>query len=361
MDARGNEKRGCLEAFVPLVKPDLSGNERKYLNECIDTGYVTHAGRFERDFEKAFSTRFKTPCIATSSGTGALHLALLSLGVGPGDEVLVPDLTFGATASVVLACGARPVLVDIDPITKGMDKHRVYSVLNKKTRAIIPVHLYGADAGDFTQFGIPVIEDACESLGMVPIRGKMACYSFYGNKVITTGEGGMLCGDFGNAASYRDGGFDSEYRNVLSGLNYRMSNLQAAVGLAQLERFDRLLDLRLKNAERYGRALRGFGKWLFVAETDDPIGLQAYLKENGVESRPVFTPLHRSPAFRVYAKGNYKQSDEVWSRGLCLPTGPHVSQNNLDKIVELVKAHAGTHRRTTGKVQSKPAQEVCAG
>src|SRR6478735_2202301 len=129
------------ESFVPLARPILEGNELKYLTQCIDEGYVTHAGRFEGEFEKAFSERFKTPCIATSSGTGALHLALLSLGVGPGDEVLVPDLTFGATASVVLAVGARPVLIDIESESGCLDKNRILAVLNKKTRAILPVSL----------------------------------------------------------------------------------------------------------------------------------------------------------------------------------------------------------------------------
>src|SRR6478735_2652599 len=155
---------------LSLCQPDLTGNELKYLTECVTTGYVTHAGRFERDFEKAFSERFKTPCIATSSGTGALHLALLSLGIGPGDECVVPALTFSATASAVLAVGAKPVIVDIDPETWGLDRKKILPYLNKKTRAIIPVHLYGEDAGDFRQFGIPVIEDSCEALGMVPFR-----------------------------------------------------------------------------------------------------------------------------------------------------------------------------------------------
>lgn len=333
--------------MLPLAKPDLSGKELEYLTECVTTGYVTHAGRFEGDFEKAFSERFNTPCIATSSGTGALHLALLSLGVGPGDEVVVPDLTFGATASVVLAVGARPVLVDIRQDTWGLDQNRLLAVLNKKTRAIIPVHLYGEDAGDFTQFGIPVIEDACESLGMVPIRGQMACYSFYGNKVITTGEGGMLCGDFGNAKSYRDGGFDQDYRHVVPGLNYRLSNMQAAIGLAQLERFDDLLGVRLANAKRYAENLPGKGKWLFCVETSDPRGLQAFLKANGIDSRPIFTPLHLSPAFRQYAKGRYKISEEVWMRHLALPTGPHVSLQQVDTISELVNEHNRLRRAET--------------
>ena len=329
-----------MEAFVPLARPILEGNERKYLNECIDEGYVTHAGRFEKCFEDHFSKRFNTPCIATSSGTAALHLALLSLGVGAGDEVVVPALTFGATAAVVQAVGARPVLVDIDPETWGLDRKRVLGVLTKKTRAIIPVHLYGTDAGNFSQFGIPVIEDACESLGMVPIRGQMACYSFYGNKPLTTGEGGMLCGESGNARLWRDGGFDADYRNTVPGLNYRMSNMQAAVGLAQLERFDELLNRRLENAKRYAEALRGKGSWLFCVETEDPRGLQQFLKSEGIDSRPIFTPLHLSPAFRQFAKGKYRNAEEVWMRHLALPTGPHLKEQELERIVDLVNQHS---------------------
>ncbi len=325
--------------MIPLAAPDLRGNELKYLTECIETGYVTHAGRFEKDFEDAFSRRFNTPAIATSSGTGALHLALLSLGVGPGDEVIVPDLTFGATAAAVLAVGARPVIVDVDPETWGIDRTRVLAHLNRKTRAIIPVHLYGTDAGDFTQFGIPVIEDSCEALGLVPIRGDMACFSFYGNKFITTGEGGMLCGKYGNAKLWRDGGFDSDYRNIVPGLNYRMSNLQAAVGLAQMERFDELHEKRALNAKRYAEALPGKGRWLFVVQCDDSLGLAASLKAAGIDTRPVFTPLHRSPAFRQYARGRYKNSDEVWEKGLCLPTGPHLTQEKQDEVISLANIH----------------------
>lgn len=322
--------------MIPLARPDLSGNERKYLLECIDTGYVTHAGRFESAFEAAFEKRFGHPALATSSGTGALHLALLEMGIGPWDEVICPALTFGATASVVLAVGARPVLVDIDPDTWGLDKNRLLGVLNKKTRAILSVALYGCDPGDFRQFGVPVIEDACEGLGMVPIRGRFAAYSFYGNKIITTGEGGMLCGDLGRAGKWRDGGFDAEYRNEVPGLNYRMSNMQAAIGLAQLERFDELLAKRLANVERYSKSLEGKGRWLFCVKTENPRALQAHLKEIGVDSRPIFTPLHLSPAFRPYAKGKYKVAEEVWSRHLCLPTGPHLTEEQQEKVISLV-------------------------
>ncbi len=344
-----------MAAFVSLASPDLSGNELKYLTECIETGYVTHNGRFEEAFEKAFSERFGAPAIATSSGTGALHLALLSLGVGPGDQVLIPCLAFGAVGSVVLACGATPVLVDNDPETWGIDKTKIYQHLTKRTRAIISVHNYGEDAGDFRQFGIPVIEDSCEALGMVPFRGKMACFSFYGNKVITTGEGGMLCGEFGNARQYRDGGFDQDYRNAIPGLNYRMSNLQAALGLAQIERLDSLLSDRLRNVELFHSRIGGRGKWLFCAQTHDPIGLGKYLKSHGVDTRPIFTPMHRSPAFKVYAKGKYKEADHIWESHLCLPTGPHVTPEQVEKISELIDGFGRNVLRTSVEHSRLPA------
>lgn len=321
---------------MQFATPDLTGNELKYVTECIETGWVTHAGRFEAEFEKAMSERLKTPCLATSSGTGALHLALLSLGIGPGDEVIIPNLTFSATASVVLAVGATPVMLDIDLETWGLDRKRIFMSLCKKTQAIIPVHLYGEDAGEFKQFGVPVIEDACESFGIVPLRGDITCYSFYGNKVITTGEGGMICGNYGNAQDWRDGGFDHNYRNTIPGLNYRMTNMQAALGLAQLERANDLVAKRLANAEKYQSRLKGKGKWLFVAEVENAVHTIAKLKENGIEARPVFNPLHLSPAFKKYKKGRYLNSVHVWQHGVVLPTGSHITDNDIDKICELI-------------------------
>ena len=322
--------------MIAFAEPDLRGNELKYLTECIETNYVTHAGRFERDFESAFQAKFGRPALATSSGTGALHLALIALGVGHGDEVIVPSLTFGATAAVVRAVGAKPVLVDCDAASWCLDKSRTYDAITSRTKAIIPVHLYGCDAGDFSDLGLPVIEDACESLGMVPQRGTMTCYSFYGNKTITTGEGGMLCGEFGDAKLWRDGGFDEAYVNIVAGLNYRMSNLQAAVGLAQIERFDDLLEMRLNNARRYAAKLAGRGKWLFVATVRNPKLVQQRLKASGIDSRPVFTPLHLSPAFKC--DGSFENSERIWRHGLCLPTGPHLSTEQQKQIVEICQS-----------------------
>jgi perosamine synthetase len=319
-----------LGTSIQIATPRFEGNERKYLNECIDTGWVTYGGRFEAAFELAFAEKFGRLCVATSSGTAALHLALLSLGVRHGDEVIVPDLTFGATASVVMAVGATPVFVDVSHETWGLDKDQVRARVTWKTRAIIPVHLYGEDAGDFSDLGVPVVEDACESLGFVPQRGRMTCYSFYGNKVMTTGEGGMICGEFGNAREWRNGGFDKDYWCRFPGLNYRMTNMQAAVGLAQLERFDELIGIRKRNLEIYNSRLKGKGKWLFVAQVDNPARTAIMLKSHGVASRPVFPPLHRSPAFRSYATGgSFPVSESIYEHGIALPTDATVEQTNF--------------------------------
>jgi perosamine synthetase len=336
---------------VPLAAPDLTGNELRYVTECIETGFITHIGRFQAAFEAAFARRFDTRCIATSSGTGALHIALLSLGIGPGDEVVLPALTFGAAAAVVLAVGARPVLVDIEVESWGFDRRRLAEAITRRTRAIIPVHLYGEDAGDYREFGVPVVEDACEALGMVPMRGRLTAISFFGNKCLTTGEGGMLCGDLGNAKVWRDGGFDATYRYLLPGLNYRMTNLQAALGLAQLEHFDPMLEARLANARAYREALPGRGQWLFCVRTENIRALRLLLENAGVDSRPIFPPLHLSPAFRQYAGGAYPAAERVWETHLSLPTGPHVKPEQRNAIIALVSAFLQSAPRR-GRVQA---------
>lgn len=342
--------------MIALSSPVLLGKERQYVEEAISTGWLTHRGRFESEFEKAASAFLGVPCLATSSGTGALHIALLSLGVGPKDEVILPNLTFGATASVVLAVGATPVLVDVDRDTWGLSRANLWKRMTKRTRAIIPVNLYGEDAGDYRQLGVPVIEDGCESFGLVPPRGRLTCYSLYGNKMITCGEGGLVAGDLEGVAAWRDGGFDDEYRCHVPGLNYRMSNLQAAVALAQMERAPELIAARLRCVEQYRASLPGRGKWLFVHETPNPRALGAYLKEHGIETRPVFTPLHRSPAFRHYASGNYKVSDEIWASGLCLPTGAHLTQEEVANVITKIKTYDGNnHLRRTANGRSQLA------
>lgn len=332
--------------MIPLARPDLSGNERKYLLEAFDSGYLSHQGTFEDRFENEFGKWIGRPALATSSGTAALHLALLSLGVGRGDEVILPVLTFGATASVVVQVGAKPVFVDVDAQTWGINWSHALRKINKRTRAIIAVHLYGEDAGISKDAGIPIIEDSCEALGVVPVRGHSTCFSFYGNKPITTGEGGMLVGNLGNARKWRDGGFTSDYNMDVAGLNYRMTNIQAAIGCAQLERVDELVAKRLGNAKRYAESLKGRGKWLFVAECENPIFLANHLRENGVETRPVFRPLHMTQAFRQ--DGKFSHAERIWETGLCLPTGPHLTEEQQKKVIGLVDGYLNPRRTTHG-------------
>ena len=324
-----------METPIPLASPDLSGNERKYLNQCIDEGWLTHGGSFERKFEHLFSEYCGRPSLATSSGTGALHIALLSIGCGPGDEVIVPDLTFGATASVVARCGATPILVDITD-DWGINWEHALGRVSKRVRAVIPVHLYGEECPIPDTFPVPIIEDSCEGTWIKP-KAAYAAFSFYGNKPISTGEGGMLCGNIDIPRRYRDGGFDRSYDMVVAGLNYRMTNLQAAVGCAQMERIDSLVEKRLNNASYYASRLEGKGKWLFVARIKNPVMMAGYLEAEGVQTRPVFRPLHLTQAFRKM--GKYKVSTDVWEHGLCLPTGPHVGDNEIDRICDLVKKH----------------------
>ena len=314
-----------METFIPIARPEFSGNELKYVTECIKTGWISHRGDYESRFERDLTDFFGRDTIATSSGTGALHLALLTLGIGRGDEVIVPNLTFGATASVVLAVGAKPVLVDVKK-NSCIDESLIEKAINKKTAAIIPVHLYGESCdmraiNDIAKsHGLKVIEDSCEAFGIVKPTGDLACFSFYANKIITTGEGGCLVGDLRNARDWRDGGFDKNYVNQIPGLNYRMTNIQAALGCAQLERIDEILSEKLKASEYYKKHLKGFGKWLFCVEGDRE-KLKKHLDKNGVETRPVFYPLNKSPAFK--AKGKFRVSEWIHENHLCIPMAHH--------------------------------------
>jgi perosamine synthetase len=319
--------------------PVLDGNEVAYVTDAVKTGWLTHHGSYEHKFEALFARIIGRPSLATSSGTGALHLALLASGIGRDDEVIVPALTFAATASVVLAVGAKPVLVDVDRIGC-IDPEEIEDKITHRTRAIMPVHLYGnpcdmpSISGIAKECGLRVIEDSCEALGLVPSTADITCYSFYANKIITTGEGGMICGEFGKAEEWRNGGFDSDYYHELPGLNYRMTNLQAALGLAQLERIDELLLRRLKVVSYYRGNLKGFGRWLFCYQTPEPKKLAQYLKDCDVETRPIFYPLHLLPPFRQ--PGDYPNAEWVWKNHLCLPTGPHLKEEEQINVLDLI-------------------------
>ena len=329
---------------VPLIRLDIRGNTNRYIMEALNEGQLTYRGRFNAEFEHHLTRYLGRPALACSSGTGALHLALLAAGVQSGDEVIVPDLTFGTAASVVCAVGAKPVLADVDPGTFCLSEGTVQKALTHKTKAIIKTHLYGLECC-LPDYGVTVIEDSCEAFGIVPPTGDYTCYSFYVNKIITTGEGGCVAtDDVDMVRDYRDGGFAKDSAFRVPGLNYRMTALQAALGVAQMERVDELVKMRLDTASRYEKRLKGRGKWLFNVETSDPVGLMAYLASKHIESRRVFKPLHLHPAFS--AKGCFDGADEIWSRHVSLPT--QVTMEQQDYIVDMLNGTGNVFRPDNG-------------
>jgi perosamine synthetase len=354
---------------VSIAAPTLGGNERKYVLECLDTTWISSHGRFIEAFERSFAdlcgVRF---AIATNNGTTALHLALVALGIRPGDEVIVPTVTYIATANAVTYCGATPVLVDVLPGTLNLDPSAVERAITERTKAIIPVHLYGqpADLGAIgaiaERAGLHVVEDAAEAHGarigdsVVGSFGTAAMFSFFGNKIVTTGEGGMVLTDDEALADrlrlYRGQGMDPHRRYwfPVIGYNYRMTNIQAAIGLAQVERIDKALARRAEAATWYDELLEAAGQpvlrpavdpgttrvdWMynvFLEEGGDRerAAVMARLDEHGIETRPVFIPLHQLPPYRA---DGFPVADDWAARGISLPMHEGLEREDVEAVV----------------------------
>ena len=360
---------------LPVMEPTLDGNELAYVEEAVQTGWISSQGPFVARFEAMFADLHEAPhALSVSNGTVALHLALVALGIGPGDEVLVPDFTFAATASAVVHAGATPVFVDVDRPTWTMDVAAMAAAITPRTKAVIPVHIYGHPAdmdavGDLAAaHGLVVIEDAAEALGS-RVRGRIVgglgdagCFSFFGNKTITTGEGGMIL--FRDEAVYRrarmlrDHGMSPErrYWHLEPGFNYRLTNLQAAIGVAQLERVDAILAAKRAMADRYDEALAGLPGialrpvaawadpvcWLYTITVGDGLGmsrdeLAGRLLQTGVETRPVFHPLSEMPAFERWSTGGPRPvSAELARTGLSLPSAASVTADDAEGIARRI-------------------------
>lgn len=348
------------ERFIPVAAPVLAGNEKAYVLDCIESSWISSCGKYVERFERAFADFCGVGyAVSCNSGTAALHVALLALGVGPGDEVIVPTLTFVATANAVTYCGARPRFVDIEPDTWTLDPDLIEAKITARTKAIIPVHLYGqvANMDAITEIArrhnLFVVEDAAEAHGAefggrrVGSLSDVAAFSFYGNKIIACGEGGMVVTNSEELARYsaqlRGQGMDLKQRYwfPVIGYNYRMPNLTAAVGLAQLERSDWHLDRRREVASWYRDILRdvpGIGwqvekngrgnvDWMFTIILNDEIqesrdDLMAKLYERGVETRPVFYPMHLLPPYREMGieDGDFPVAERIARTGISLPT-----------------------------------------
>ena len=343
---------------IPLAAPALLGNERAYVEDALTKNQLS-GGEYVSRFETAFAAKLKTQhAIAVSSGTTALHLALLALGVNAKSRVRVPTLTYVATANAVKYCGAEVVFEDVDPKTWGM------IVNGKQAEFAIPVHLYGVPTEMRSHEG-GVVEDAAEALGASDAGGRAAgtigelgVFSFYGNKILTTGEGGMVVTNNDELAArvrfLRGQAMDPErrYWHTEVGYNYRMTNLQAAIGLGQLERLDEHLGRRQAIIDLYQDCLGGvlelqcptFGTiaapWLFVGllprGIDRDLVMQKLAAE-GIESRPAFPCVHQMPMFNV--SGSFPVAEDISRRGICLPTFATMSGAQVEEVCDaLVKS-----------------------
>ena len=324
---------GSSVPAVKLAQPDLSGAELEYVTRAIQSGWISNHGEFVPRFERMVACRHGGAFsgVACSSGTAALHLALLAAGIGAGSSVLVPDLTFAATLNTVIHVGAEPVLVDVDE-SLCMDPVGVLRALrqHRNVKAIVPVWLYGNKPDDriwelAEDHKLTVIEDRAECVSFQPLRGHYACYSFYANKAITTGEGGMVVTRWPDAVRrYRDHGMVRPYYHIVPGLNYRMTNLAAAIGCAQMERFDDLCAARRDNIRLLRDAIPdGRGEWLFVVPKRDMVT---------VETRPVFDPMHTMPY--VVEGDNFPNAIRFHRDFMCLPTGPHITKAQMAGVIQ---------------------------
>src|SRR3984893_5481167 len=324
------------DSFIPISKPFIGAREKELVLDALDSGWVSSIGKYIDEFEANFARYCGTEyAVAVSNGTTGLHLALAALGLRPGDEVIIPDLTFVATANAVAYTGATPVLADIDPETLCIDPASVKSLISGRTKAIIPVHLYGhpADIDALIEIGdahgVEIIEDAAEAHGAEykgrRVGGLCKCgvFSFYGNKVITTGEGGMLTTDdrefYQRARRLRDHAMSPQrrYFHEERGFNYRITNLQAALGVAQLERIDDFLGRRAESMDWYKQEIattdsirlnRGKNSaksafWMVCLEVDwfDEARRDAFmqaLRARGVDSRPYFCTMSSMPMYK---------------------------------------------------------------
>jgi perosamine synthetase len=351
------------ESYIPVYQPLLLGNEKKYVLDCLDSNWISSKGIYLSKFEVAFSDFLKVKNSAcTSNGTVALHLALLAAGIGEGDEVIVPTLTYIASVNCIKYVGANVVFADSSPTTWQVDPKSIESKISNKTKAIMAVHLYGGSCDMDSILKIAekhqlyVIEDCAEAFGTryknsyVGTFGHIGCFSFYGNKTITTGEGGMVVTNdqtlFDRVIHFRGQGLAAyrQYWHDTIGYNYRMTNICAAIGLAQLEQADNILIRKKEIAKIYLENLVNLplefqiaGKqvehsyWMFSILTKNVHvrdNLCSYLNSKLIETRPIFYPVHTMPMYSSRFQ-KFNVAEDIGWRGLNLPSWPGLSNEQL--------------------------------
>ena len=360
-----------IEPLIPVYRPDLSGNERKYVLDCVDSSWISSIGVYIDRFETAVAQRTGAKhAIAVTNGTVALHLALHCLDIGPGDEVIVPSFTYIASVNTIAQTGATPVFAECRASDWLLDVDDVARRITKRTKAILPVHLYGSavdmlalmDLAD--RHGIAVLEDCAEALGTtlnkrhVGTFGRIGTFSFFGNKTVTTGEGGMvICNDDALAERLRivKGQGQSptrRYWHEVLGFNYRMTNICAAIGLAQMERLESILQRKRSIGARYRSLLADLPVEFQLARPDVegsdwlvslllPHGVNrddvmASMYARGIDTRPVFYCAHQMP---VYAAGqSLPVSENVAMRGISLPSYPSLTNTEIQRVADALKS-----------------------
>ncbi len=367
-----------MDKFIPVNEPSIGDREKELVNECLDSGWISSEGPFVEQFEKSLSKRVNRKYgIACSSGTAALDLAIASLRIGIGDEVIIPTFTIISCASAVIKSGATPIFIDADPITWNMDVDYIEDAITPKTVAIMAVHIYGlpVDMDPLIEiankYGLYVIEDAAELIGAKYKNkncgsfGHISTFSFYPNKQITTGEGGMVLtndSEISNRCkSLRNLCFQPGNRFVHEelGWNYRMTNLQAALGLAQLEKLDLTIKKRKKIGELYTKYLKGVNQiilplkktnfatniyWVYGIIIDSKYGtakkFMEKLKALKIGTRPFFYPMHNQPVFEemgILKNKDLPISEHLYRQGFYLPSGISLTEEDIKIVCEKLK------------------------
>lgn len=371
--------------MIPIAEPLLGEEELNNVIQAVKSGWISSKGKFIPEFEERFAQYCGAKYgVATSNGTTALHLALTALEIGEGDEVIVPTLTFIATANAVRYTGAKPVFVDSHPDYWCIDPEKIEEAITPKTKAIIPVHLYGHPCDMDAMMAIAkkhdlyVIEDAAEAHGAeykgrkVGSFGDISCFSFYGNKIITTGEGGMCLTNDERLTErmriLRDHGMNpgKRYWHDIIGFNYRMTNMQAAVGVAQLEKLDKFVEKKREIAQWYAEGLKDLEeKGLIKLHPEMPWAKCVYwmysilieggfrisrdelmekLRKIGIDTRPLFYPIHVMPPYK--GSEEFPVAEEVSKRGLSLPSAVNLEKESIDWVTSIIgeaSAGYGTH------------------
>jgi perosamine synthetase len=365
---------------IPVNEPLLNGNEKKYLNECIDSGWISSDGPFVKMFEEKMANFVgRKYAVAVSNGTAAIDAVIEAIGLGPGDEIIMPTFTIISCINQIIRCGAMPVLVDSDLNTWNMDVNTIESKITKKTKAIMVVHIYGlpVDVDPILEiakkYNLKVIEDAAEMHGqkyknkLCGSFGDVSIFSFYPNKHITTGEGGMILTDnidlFEKCISLRNLCFKPEKRFVHDSLgwNLRMTNLQAAIGVAQLERIEEFIQIKRKMGEAYNYYFSDLEHvklplqsteyatniyWVYGLVLDETRGLIGEdvikaLAQKGIGSRPFFFPMHQQPVFKklnLFINDKHPVSDSFYKYGFYLPSGMALTFEQIAIVAKTLKS-----------------------